>query len=270
MSSRYHSTSFGWIGSIVLHAIVAVALYYSVVQPKQITAKYIEITLGSLPGGQGSLTKFTLPNQSDVHAGIEQTSENLNNPVTLPTRTLTFGTDDIIRLPATKKSVNVDPSAPLSMTNKISPSRDDKRTSSYYTPTPGRKEGPMGIQSGGNSGTGITPGNGGNGKGGFGSGDGIGDNVSFGVQWVNGPNRKLISGDAPVYPSGVNISAQIKLRVFVLADGSVRSATPAQKGDTRLENSAINKVKLWRFEPLPGGQSQTEQTCTIIFNFTLK
>lgn len=269
MASNPHSTSFGWIGSVLLHAAVAAILYHTMVHPKPAPTKFIEITLGSLPGGQGSLPQFKLPQHSEA-VGAAPVDANVNNPVTMPSRTFTFGTDDVIRLPATKKSVNVDPNAPLTMSGKISPSRDENRTSSYYAPTPGRKEGPMGIQSGGNDGNGLTPGRGGSGKGGFGSGDGVGDNVSFGVQWANGVNRKLLSGEAPGFPAGVNVAAQIKLRVFVMADGTVRSAAPAQKGDTRLENAAINKVKLWKFEPLPGGQTQAEQACTITFNFLLK
>jgi TonB family protein len=73
-----------------------------------------------------------------------------------------------------------------------------------------------------------------------------------------------------VYPAGVNISAQIKLKVRVQPDGIVRSVAPAQKGDTRLENAAISKVKLWKFEPLLSSQAQMEQECSITFNFTLK
>lgn len=269
MTPSYHSTPIGWIGSVLLHVAVGYLLYISVVPQATLPTKYIELTLGSLPGGEGSLPNFPLPKQSDAVPGVEQTAENLNNPVTLPTRSFAFGTDDVIHLPATKRSVNTDPSAPLSTTNKISPVKED-RTTSYFSPNQSKKEGPVGIQAGGESGNGIVPGRSGAGKGGFGSGDGIGDNVSFGVAWVNGGNRKLLGGDVPTYPNGVNVTAQIKLRVRVMPDGTVRSVAPAQKGDTRLENAAISKVKLWRFEPLSGAQTPNEQDCTITFNFTLR
>jgi outer membrane biosynthesis protein TonB len=270
MTQQYHTTSLGWVFSILLHTGIGVLLFYSYFVPKQPTTQFIEINLGSIPGGDGSLPKFVLPAKSSSDVSSEERSTEMNNPTELPKRTYFPLNEDVIHLPTTKKSVSADPSTPLTLSSKPLPKIDEQRSNNFTSSSTGKKEGAVGSYNSTTNGNAVVPGRGGDGKGGFGSGDGIGDNVSFGFQWSNGGNRKLVSGDMPVYPSGVDVAAQIKLRVVVSSDGSVRSATPAQKGDTRLENAAISKVKLWKFESLLNAQSQIEQVCTITFNFTLK
>ncbi|MDD8017388.1 MAG: TonB family protein [Bacteroidota bacterium] len=270
MTSHYHNTSFGWIGSVILHGVMGIILFFSYFHPTLPQTKYIEISLGTMGGGSGNLPKFSLPTQAEPDITTEEKTSTVNNPVALPGRTYFPLTEDVIHLPTTKKSVNSDPNAPITLSNKITTGRDERRSSSFYSSSPGKKEGPTGSYSGSENGTGVVPGSGGEGKGGYGSGDGIGDNVSFGIRWANGINRRMTVGDIPTYPSGVNTGAQIKLRVVVLPNGTVKTATPLQKGDTRLENAALAKVKFWQFEPLQSAQPQLEQVCNITFNFKLK
>jgi outer membrane biosynthesis protein TonB len=103
-----------------------------------------------------------------------------------------------------------------------------------------------------------------------GAGSSIGDNISYNVQWAGGRSRNLISGDLPKYPPGVNVNAQIRLRVVVQPRGTVKSIQPLRKGDTRLENAAIKEVRLWRFQSLQSAQPALDQVCTVIFNFKVK
>jgi len=76
---------------------------------------------------------------------------------------------------------------------------------------------------------------------------GLGNNVAYAVQWA-GANRKLLSGEVPTYPSGVNIPHR-SIESARTADGTVRSVAPAQKG-IRVLKRCDQQVKLWNFEPL--------------------
>ena len=269
MTNVYHKTSLGWVTSFLFHTALGILLYYTYFIPKQPATQFIEINLGSIPGGEGSLPKFVLPAKSSSDISSERNSPEVNNPVALPKRVFSPFNEDVIHLPTSKKAVSADTATPLTLSNRPVPKIDEQRSNTFFSSTTGKRESAVGSANSATDGNGIVPGRGGDGKGGFGSGDGIGDNVGFGYQWANGGNRKLISRDMPSFPAGVNISAQIKLRVRVQPDGTVRSAAPAQKGDTRLENAALGKVKLWKFEPLLSAQPQVDQDCTITFNFTL-
>lgn len=82
--------------------------------------------------------------------------------------------------------------------------------------------------------------------------------------------RKIYSYELPGYPAGVSKEIDVKLRFTILPDGTVGKIFPLIKADTRLESAAINSLKRWRFEPLPGGQKQADQTAVIIFPFRLQ
>jgi TonB family protein len=270
MKSGHYHTSLGWITSFCLHALLGVFLFLYHFYPTIPSTKYIEISLGTLSGGEGGLPKFAIPQQGNPETDDAEVTTNLNNPIALQERKYFSLNEEIIRLPSTKKTINADATMPLTLSNKTVPDRDEKRSSNFFSTSTEKKGSPSGSVSGNANNNGIAPGNGGTGKGGFGSGDGVGEGVSYGVQWMNGISRRRTGGEVPMYPPDVNMSAQIKLRVVVLPNGNVKSATPLQKGNTRLENAAMNKVKFWRFEPLLSAQPQVEQICDITFNFELK
>ena len=94
--------------------------------------------------------------------------------------------------------------------------------------------------------------------------------IGFEVAWAGGGKRRLLSGKLPEYPTGVNLEAQIKIQSIVLPDGSVKSAQPIQKANSKLEEAALKEVRFWKFEPLASIHPQVEQTCTITFNFLLR
>jgi TonB family protein len=74
----------------------------------------------------------------------------------------------------------------------------------------------------------------------------------------------------PEYPPDVSREVRIRLDFQVRPDGSVGMITPITKGETTLENLAIETLRTWRFSPLDPSQPQGTQSAVITFVFTLK
>ncbi len=91
----------------------------------------------------------------------------------------------------------------------------------------------------------------------------------FEILW-EGPSREILSGPLPEYPPDVSREVRIRLEFQVLPDGSVGMITPITKGETTLENLAIETLRIWRFSPLDLSQPQGNQSAVITFVFTLK
>jgi protein TonB len=108
-----------------------------------------------------------------------------------------------------------------------------------------------------------------NSKGRENTGEGSGK-FGFELDFGGKGKRKIYSYTLPSYPAGVSKEIDVKLRFTILPDGTVGKIFPLIKADTRLESAAINSLKRWRFEPLPGGQNQADQTAVIIFPFRLQ
>jgi len=98
----------------------------------------------------------------------------------------------------------------------------------------------------------------------------VGKSVSMSMLWSGGGTRKKLSGNLPTYPPGTNVEAQIKIEAVVTPGGTVKSLKPYQKANTKLEEAALQEVRLWRFEPLPASSPQSDQACVITFNFRLQ
>jgi len=138
-------------------------------------------------------------------------------------------------------------------------------------PVPGKSgEPPSGVDPSGIGGSSKPSAEGtpyGLGSGGDGDGEGYG---GFSMRWLQGMTRRKISGELPKYPSGTNVSAQVKILTIVLPDGTVKSVQPVQKANPSLEEAAMKAVRYWKFEPLGSSLSQVEQSCVITFYFKLK
>lgn len=91
----------------------------------------------------------------------------------------------------------------------------------------------------------------------------------FDIDWGGRGTRKIYSYILPAYPEGVNKEADIRLKFSIMSDGTVGSIIPLTKGDTKLENAAINSLRQWRFEPLGQSQKDLEQNAVIIFPYRL-
>lgn len=115
----------------------------------------------------------------------------------------------------------------------------------------------IGTSNGSETGTGLGSRGSGPGK-----GEGFGD-----IEWGGGGNRVVLSKKIPAFPSGVNTSAQIKIRFTVRSDGTVSSMVPLQKADPRLEKAAMDALRQWRFNPL---KDDIEMVGIIPFTFKLR
>jgi len=249
----------GWVVSVAFHILVAVLLFYSTFRHYIPEPQFVEMTWGNISSLQSPMPN--IPSEKSTATEDVQQSDNADNSVALPSRTYLDLPDEVISIKQNKKNISVDIPSNTARSGKLSA---EERRSNIVSSGLGLRENVTGKSSQQSKLQVATP---------FGSGSesgGLGNNIAYSVQWAGGGNRKLMTGDVPSYPPGVNVSAQIKLTVTVQQDGSVRSVAPAQKGDTRLENAAIGKVKLWKFEPLLSTQPHIEQLCTITFNFLLK
>ena len=105
----------------------------------------------------------------------------------------------------------------------------------------------------------------------MGMGNKTGGNGSFGydIDWGGRGQRKIYSYIIPPYPEGVNKEIDIRLRFTILPDGTVGTILPLIKADTRLENSAINALRQWRFQALDPSQKQLSQIAVIVFPYRL-
>ena len=99
-------------------------------------------------------------------------------------------------------------------------------------------------------------------------GSGAGKGLGYGdIEWGGGGNRIVLQKKLPVYPPGVNTSAQIKIRFVVLPDGTVSpNMIPLQKGEPILEKAAMDALRQWRFNKL---NDNKEMSGIITFTFKL-
>jgi len=260
-------TTFGWTGSILVHIAAGFMLF--LVRPSQPDSQQQEFVEFSFGGGIASsfgpmpkgevLPEGTAPPPAG-QPGVAATGVGVD----LPTRQHSLPTDEIVNAAPTKKIEAND--NPVAMPGERKGMSDVQREApASSTPGfPGGDKNAVGKPGVPNGSDVAAPFNAG------GAGSSIGENISYNVQWAGGKTRNLISGELPKYPPGVNVDAQIRLRVVVQPRGTVKSIQPLRKGDTRLENAAIKEVRSWRFQSLQSAQPALDQVCTVIFNFRVK
>ena len=249
-----------WFGSILFHIIVAVALFFTNTAGSLPEPQFVELAWGGSVSTLAEIPKPAIETGTPVQAN-EQPAVSSDNSVALPTRTSITSPEEAISLPATKKlEATEGPSTASALNKNLTADNRDPVASSTVTGSKDTIAGRGSIRTSDVSAP-IGYGN---------VGNSIGDNVSYAVQWTGGGNRELLKGDLPKYPPGVNLNAQIKLRVVVQPRGTIKAVQPLRKGDTRLENAAIKEVWLWRFQSLQYTQPALDQVCTITFNFKVK
>lgn len=84
---------------------------------------------------------------------------------------------------------------------------------------------------------------------------------------IEGLNRVPIATVTPRYASEVN--ADIAVRITVDPQGRVIGSLPLRKADARLEQAVSDALARWRFNPLPPGAPQENQSGTVTFRFRL-
>lgn len=85
-----------------------------------------------------------------------------------------------------------------------------------------------------------------------------------------GLQRKLIEYDIPPYPEGVSKEADVTMQFTIQPDGTVSNIRILKKADGRLESTARDALRRWRFERLRSTQPQIGQNVKIIFPFRLR
>lgn len=204
--------------SILLHALVFLALYYYTPSANNPQAEYIEIGFGFGEGAGGGDFNPFYPEPGGGENSAEKSEETVNPELT----------EKVSSADATEQA-------------------SKNKSSSRENPSDGTGEG-------------------------FGDGYGIGGGGGGGydIDWGGGGRRKIYNYNLPEYPGGVSKNIDIRLRFSILPDGSVGTIIPLTKADTRLENSAMNSLRRWRFEPLPQGFIQREQFAVIVFPYRVQ
>jgi outer membrane biosynthesis protein TonB len=268
-------TTVGWIGSIVFHLVAAAILFFvRPSQPEPQQQEFVELSIGGgLASSLGPMPKgevLPLGSQPSATPGSTAMPGDEGKPaegvgVDAPSMKNIAPSEEVVSMPPTKKmSASDNPVPTFGGTKGVA---DAQREPSASSSTPGFPEGKEGVvgKPGAPNGSEVAPPFNEGGVGGS-----IASNVSYDVKWVGGGRRDLVSGDLPKYPAGVNVNAQIKLRVVVQPRGTVKAVQPLRKGDTRLEDAAIREVRSWRFQSLLRAEPALDQICTIIFNFKVK
>jgi protein TonB len=84
---------------------------------------------------------------------------------------------------------------------------------------------------------------------------------------IEGLNRIPVATVTPRYASEVN--ADIAVQITVDPQGRVIGSFPLRKADARLEQAVSDALARWRFNPLPPGAPQVNQSGRITFRFRL-
>jgi len=82
--------------------------------------------------------------------------------------------------------------------------------------------------------------------------------------------RKILRQVIPEYPPGLQKEAIVKIRITVLPDGKIGPMIPVQKGDPVLEETTINALRQWRFNPLPPTVIQKNVQGIVTFRYELR
>jgi len=256
----------GWIASAAFHLLLLLLfVFFSL--PEAIRApQEVEMAWGMVASEiesspAGGLASDLVPRLTDADASLGQNAAAAPSvPLDLPERrSLDPSTETLRSLPRDKQGIEPDAVG---------------ATTGRQTGTAGERTARGAIQRGAaERGTGVAPGASAGrfaGSGQEGPGTGVGKGVGYSLEWTNGGTRKKLSGDLPKYPEGTNVEAQIRILAVVTPDGNVRSVQPAQRANARLEDAAMRELRLWRFEPLPSGAPQVDQSCVVSFQFRLK
>ena len=85
---------------------------------------------------------------------------------------------------------------------------------------------------------------------------------------IEGLDRDPVVAPAPPYTE--QVSARIRVRITVDPQGRIVRRFPLMKGNPELEQAVLNTLQQWRFNPLPEGAPQENQTGIITFTFRLQ
>lgn len=255
----------GWIGSVAVHAALAILLVLVSVPEIVPNQDLIELSWGAAVSSEAHTERVV---ETSSLSSEGKTAEVLRpkadqtpaQPVVLPERRTLDLSDDVLPTTRTEKLDVPQTGAPQT---RVQPGGVGEREQQVGKGVGEREQITTNPAAGVSPSEIASPGEGSLG------GD-VDRGVAFSIQWMGGGTRKRVGGELPEYPRGANVEAQIKILAVVQPDGSIKSVQPQQKANTRLEDAAMRAVRLWKFEPLRSSQSQVDQNCVITFLFKLK
>ncbi len=255
----------GWIGSVAIHALLAVVFVLFSVPEIIATPDLIELSWGAAVAPETpteTVRESSSPSSEGHSAELVQprATQNPAQPVVLPERRVPDPSDDVLPTPRVEKLDVPQTGAPQTRAQTGGVGERERQLGKgvgereEFTTNPAQGTSPSDV---------AAPASGSLG------GD-VDRGVAFSIQWMGGGTRKRVSGDLPEYPKGANVEAQIKILAVVQPDGGIKTVQPVQKANTKLEDAAMRAVRLWKFESLRQSQEQLDQNCVITFLFKLK
>ena len=87
---------------------------------------------------------------------------------------------------------------------------------------------------------------------------------------IEGPvrGRAVVYRPRPPQIDSINVEVELRLRFWVLPDGTIGEVIPIKRGNAQLEQIAISYLKKWQFEPLTADAPQKQIWGTIPIKFT--
>ncbi len=82
--------------------------------------------------------------------------------------------------------------------------------------------------------------------------------------------RKIIHFKKPEYPGNENENTEVKLEIAANPDGTIKSVSIVKTGGLSFDNSAMEAVREWRFQPLAPNANQIVQTGIVTIYFEIK
>jgi TonB family protein len=82
--------------------------------------------------------------------------------------------------------------------------------------------------------------------------------------------RKIIHFKKPEYPENESENTQVNLEIEANPDGTIKTVRIVKTGGLSFDNSAMEAVREWRFQPLAPNVKQTTQTGIVTIYFEIK
>ena len=82
--------------------------------------------------------------------------------------------------------------------------------------------------------------------------------------------RKIIHFKKPVYPKNENENTEVKLEIAANPDGTIKTLSIVKTGGLSFDNSAMEAIREWRFQPLAPNVKQSIQTGIVTIYFEIK
>jgi len=234
-----------WIGlgvSLALHAGLALfATYLTTSQPSQQQLGYVEVEFGEFSPGQPVDATETVEEEAAPEAQ-EETPE----PETEPEEQAEEPETEQVDLPEEEQSA--DDTIPPEDEEAEPPETEAQPEQDEVADQQEPSEEPSDNETGD-------------------AGEGASEEASAPYN-IEGLDRDPEFAPLPAYAAQVN--ARIQVRITVNPEGRIVRRIPLIKGNPKLEAAVMDALQQWRFNALPPGAPQENQTGTITFTFRLQ